>query len=174
MMIGICFFYINHPSLNPSPQTKTRNIWQANHIFSISSVPIYADMEPALTAAVEPVRRVRGIKNKDINPVCSLSLSPGRSGSDLPGCLWSPTVSPETRSACSLSRTQKGPSLHRICVCAQLCCSYLPSAKASDRTSAPAITGSQVIKACDKWQSDSSGSHRQILFSELSLHIWCN
>lgn len=109
-------------------------------------------MEPALTAAVEPVRRVRGIKNKDINPVCSLSLSPGRSGSDLPGCLWSPTVSPETRSACSLSRTQKGPSLHRICVCAQLCRSYPASANASARTSAPTITNSQVIKACFQWQ----------------------
>lgn len=36
-------------------------------------------MEAALTAAVEPVRRVRGIKNKDINPVSAyLSLQGGQ------------------------------------------------------------------------------------------------
>lgn len=154
-----CIFKLQSPK-------KSGNIWHANHIFSISSVPIYADMESALTAAVEPARRVRGIKNKDINPVCSLSLSPGRSGSDLPGCLWGPTVSPETRSACSLSRAQKGLSLRRICVCAQLCCSYPPSAKASARTSVLTITDSQVINACFEWRTPNG-----ILVSESDLHI---
>lgn len=104
-------------------------------------------MEPALTAAVEPVRRVRGIKNKDINPVCSLSLSPGRSSSDLPGCLRGTSVSPETRSVCLLSRAQKGPSLRRSRACVQLCWRYPPSSKASARTSAVTITDSRVIKA---------------------------
>lgn len=103
-------------------------------------------MEPALTAAVEPVRHVRGIKNKDINPVCSLSLSPGRSSSDLPGCLRGTSVSPETRSVCLLSRAQKGPPLRRSRASVQLCCTYPPSSKASARTSAVTITDSQAIK----------------------------
>lgn len=104
-------------------------------------------MEPALTAAVEPVRHVRGIKSKDINPVCSLSLSPGRSGSDLPGCLWGTPVSPETRSVCLPSRAQKGPSLRRSRAPVHLCFRYPPRSKASARTSAVTITDSRVIKA---------------------------
>lgn len=74
-------------------------------------------MKPAQSTTVGPVERVRGIKNKDINPVClSLSLSPGRSDSDLPGCLWGPSVSPETRSACSLRLAQAGLPLHSVWV----------------------------------------------------------
>lgn len=133
-------------------------------------------MEPALTAAVEPVRRVRGIKNKDINPVCSLPLSPGRSGSDLPGCLWGTSVSPETRSVCLLSRAQKGPSPRRSRASVQLCCRYPPSSKASARTSAVTITDSRVIKArSSKSQSGtrtSTGSSLGVVAPQLGA-IWC-
>lgn len=79
-------------------------------------------MKLAQKNTVGPVMRVRGIKNKYINPVCSLSLSvsPGRSDADLPGSLWGPFVSPVTRSACWLSLAQKGLSLHPIYVHVQL------------------------------------------------------
>lgn len=58
-------------------------------------------MKPAQSTTVGPVERVRGIKNKDINPVClSLSLQGGQA-QICQAASEGPSVSPETCSACS-------------------------------------------------------------------------
>lgn len=61
--------------------THDRFLWchtkkNKNGCFSWHASPSWLYMKPAQNTTVGPVERVRGIKNKDINPVClSLSLS---------------------------------------------------------------------------------------------------
>lgn len=164
---GQYLILLNKPSIFKlqSPK-KSGNIWHANHIFSISSVPIYADTESAFTAAVEPARRVRGIKNKDINPVCSLSLSL-RGGQAQICQAVSEALLSLLRHALLVRWVGPRKGCHCVAsVCAQLCCSYPPSAKASARTSVLTITDSQVINACFEWRTPNG-----ILVSESDLHI---
>lgn len=143
-------------------------------------------MKPAQSTTVGPVERVRGIKNKDINPFC-LSLSPGRSGSDLPGCLWGPSVFPQTCSAYSEGLAQAGLPLNSGACAALVIYKYPSSWEASFYVSVSIIFMLQVIEehfspnyffmflhspsswsykvtCCLAWQCTLMRTHRVILF----------
>lgn len=114
-------------------------------------VTLHADVQPAQTTTVGAVMRVRGIKNKDINPVASLSLQGGQAqicqgASEAPLSLlrhallvsW---VWPKQGCLCTMCLGVC------VCVCAAApIYKYLPSGKASSHTSASIISDSKLLR----------------------------